>query len=175
MNFLWCNSNYVGNHLFNFVNVFRFIFIYIFVFSFYKKLSSKLNIENKILKVFFVLFLLFSFGFSIVFLTNIFTIFIPIEKIDDGCICGCTYGSYDGHRALHAYDYFTMCFAIYLNLAHLYWNIFRKKIKSKKYKKKKNIIILFIIISVVFIGVSCGVYGILDHYAPEFEIYESLC
>lgn len=175
MNFLWCGETYVGNSLFTFTKVLGPIFIFIFIFSLYNKISSNFNIENKILKVFFVLFLSFSLGFSAVIVANIFKIFIPSNEIDDGCICGCTYGSYAENRIVHAYDYFVMCLAIYLNLARLYWCIFKNKIKSKKYRKKKNIVILFIIISVVFIGVSCGIYGILDHYAPGFEIYESLC
>lgn len=176
MNFLWCNSYYTGNTLFNYADLIGPLLIFIFIFSFYKKLSSKINIKNKFLNIFckfLVVVILFFVAFFINFFVNIFSIFTRIEEPDDGCICGCIEGSYDTNKYFHAYRYFIMCFFLYLNLGRLYWSILWKKIKSRK--KRKNIIITFIIFSIIFIGVTFGIYNVLDYYAPEFEIYRSSC
>jgi len=46
MNFLWTNSYYVGNKLFDFTEVVGFILLFIFIFSFAKPLLFKIKIKN---------------------------------------------------------------------------------------------------------------------------------
>lgn len=175
MNFLWTNSYYVGNKLFDFTEVVGFILLFVFIFSFAKPLLSKIKIKNPFLSFFckfLILLFLFSIGFWVIFFKNIFSSFLRVEEEWDGCICGCIEGSYEEFRYIHRLNYIFMCVVMYLNLGRLYFYIFKNKIKSGIKNKKRNIILIFLLISIIFSGLSVGVYYVLDKNAPNYEIYD---
>lgn len=166
MNFLSCwGAEYFGNSLFNYITPINGVLIFLFSFCFYGLITSKFK-KKSIIKNIVVVIILFFIAFTFNILEGIVVSSFNQREEVDPLLMGCNYGSYEEFKYYYMYQFIKMSILLFLNLGHLYFNIFCKKIKSKK-----KSILIYLIIGIVFALIMFGVYQVMDYYAPNFEIY----
>ena len=179
MNFLWCEANYISNHLFDASQWIMMISLFVFfIFTYVAscKLVKKL-VKNKVLMILLDILLFLILVFSYIFLLVVILAYSETLVIEDPYSFGIFIG-YDEYKYCFRFRYLVMGISLLLNFVWIYYYIFKRylsKIKNNliKKKKKKYGLLIYLLINVLSIGLLFGGYFILDNVAEDYDYYRN--